>query len=297
MNVLITGSSGFLGNTLIEKIKQEDKTWNLIGVDIKSKDNQGINFLKYDLSKKVSWKRIIEENNINLIYHIAGVFLNIDNYTMMKINVLQLLSFFEEIRKTSLNPIIVIIGSAAQYGLIDKQNLPVEENTIQKPISFYGLTKKWQEEMAIHYFMSYGIKTICTRPSNLIGKGIAETLLPGFLTKSFTKNDDLINIEISSKNDKRDYIDVRDVASALILLAKNNKSVGEVFNISSSELISNEQLVHLFAKNSNKKVNIKEKFKASNSEISLLNKKISSYLNWERQYGIEDSIKWCLGID
>ncbi|MGC9780278.1 MAG: NAD(P)-dependent oxidoreductase [Candidatus Heimdallarchaeota archaeon] len=293
MNVLITGSSGFLGHNLIKTIKQEKQDWTIFGIDIKSSGNQEINFINIDLLEKVSWGDILKENNIDLIFHLTGVFHNIDNYSMMKINVLQTLSFFEEIRKTDQNTKILLIGSAAQYGRVDTKDLPITEDFIQNPTSFYGLTKKWQEEIALNYSTKYGIKSICTRPSNFIGPGIAQILLPGYLTKVFSENKDLINIKISSKNDERDYIDAKDVCSALIKLSEEQKCYGEIFNISSSELISNEKLIHLFAEIRKRNVNIEETNKNNNSKISLSNKKLKDYTNWEKQYNIKDSIKWC----
>lgn len=93
---------------------------------------------------------------------------------------------------------------------------------------------------------------VCTRPTNFIGKGISKILLPGFLIDQFSKPVNKLKIEITSKEAVRDYIDIRDVSTALVELSESKVSIGGCYNISSSIGITSESLVKLFSKISNK---------------------------------------------
>jgi len=203
---------------------------------------------------------------------------------------------FESIIDLDINPTVIIIGSAAQYGEINPKDNPIVENYKQNPTTFYGIVKKWQEELALYYYSYYGLKVVCTRPSNFIGKGISTMLLPGYLIEQFSKPYNKVKIELTSRESVRDYIDIRDVSVALVELSESKVSIGECYNISSSIGITNESLVKLFSKISSKEVSIDEIGETNPLKIYLSNEKIRSNINWQKNYQIEDSIKWCLGL-
>jgi len=292
MDILITGSSGFLGQSLIQWISKKRSNWHVTGVDIKPCGTK-IDFIQTDLSEAAKWENIFLEKDVDIVFDLAGVYKK-DNQTMLNINTIKSFSLLEYITKSNIDPIVVIIGSSTQYGSIEEIDLPVNEEYPQNPDTFYGLTKKWQEELNLFYYRTYGIKVICTRPSNFIGKGITKNLLPGYLTNLFKENKNEIIVEISSKKSVRDYIDVRDVSAALIMLSENKSCIGECFNISSSAGISNEDLIRLFEINSKKKANINEIKNNITSKRTLSNKKLVSFTNWVKTFSIEESINWCI---
>jgi nucleoside-diphosphate-sugar epimerase len=295
MNVLITGCNGFLGQNMISTIRQTKMNWNLFGIDKIELKNQPKNFYSIDFNEEVDWKSILTEIKPDIIFHLAGVYHNVLFDSMIKINTTQTLSLLDNVQKNKLDPIVVLIGSTSQYGNIDPKDNPVDETYPLNPNSFYGYSKKWQEEIGLLFAKKHSLKVICTRPANFIGKDIATTLLPGYLIELFQsdENEKLI-VDISSKKPKRDYIDVRDATHALIKLSETPSCIGGVFNISSTTSISNEELINLFGKISKKNFKIRESSKKDDLDISLSNKKLKQYTNWKINYSIEESIQWSL---
>ncbi|NHJ48362.1 MAG: NAD(P)-dependent oxidoreductase [Asgard group archaeon] len=295
MNVIITGCSGFLGQHLITTINQSKKKWKLFGIDKVEVTNQLDNFYLLDFIDEVDWKSILTEIKPDIIFHLAGVYHNASIDSMIKINTLQTLSLLDTIQKNNLNPIVVLIGSASQYGYINPKDNPIDETHSQNPILYHGYSKKWQEEIGLMFVKKHSLNVICTRPTNFIGKGIAPTLLPGYLTHLFQSEEtEEVIIDISSKTARRDYVDVRDAAQALIKLCETTSCIGEVFNISSSKSISNEKIIELYGKISKRKFKIQESSKKDDLDISLSNEKIKRYTDWKIKHTIEESITWSL---
>ena len=78
MNILVTGSNGFIGSSLI-KVLLKNKKYKIFATYNKKKPNiktGSINFLKIDLIKDKLEKKI--KSKIDLIYHFA----NFDTYSL-----------------------------------------------------------------------------------------------------------------------------------------------------------------------------------------------------------------------
>jgi len=294
MNVLITGCNGFLGTNLANEIRRVKQDWIIYGIDKELSDEHQTNFTKLSLKKKNNWMDYLKDKNFDIIFHLIGLYKTKNKELMLDVNLKQSINLFESIIDLDINPIIVIIGTAAQYGFVNPNDNPIKETYKQNPTSFYGYTKKWQEEAALFYNKNYGINVICTRPSNFIGKGLSPILLPSILAEKFSTSENEVQIKISSKESIRDYIDVRDAAQALIKLGESKKSIGKPFNISSSNGVSNESIIEQYSRISKKKANIIDEGTANPIKISLSNKKLKSEIKWDLKYPLEESIKWCL---
>ena len=64
MNILITGSSGFIAKHFINKFIL-DKKINIYGIDIldnDSKDNYLYNFIKWDIKKSIPYEKFPKKN-------------------------------------------------------------------------------------------------------------------------------------------------------------------------------------------------------------------------------------------
>jgi len=297
MRILVSGSAGFLGTNLLSIISKVYPNWELTGIDIKKPQQRFYNFIHFDISSSfLNWKNLFKKIEPNIIFHLAGVYHSDDLITLLKVNSISLLGILESLRQTNTDPLLIIIGSAAEYGLVNIEDNPINEKHLLRPNSFYGLTKKWQEEIALYYKQTYGNKVICTRPSNFIGRGIFSKLLPGYLNHVFSSSFNEVVVSVNSLKEVRDFIDVRDVCYALLSLSKNPQLSGEVFNISSQMGTSIFDLIEKYAILSNKKVIIKETCNKDPQVIWLSNKKIKTTTGWKPKYTLDDSIEWSLKV-
>jgi GDP-4-dehydro-6-deoxy-D-mannose reductase len=294
MRALITGSCGFLGLNLVDYIKRNHGNWEIYGFDRKENMQHDYNFEKIDFNTNIDWKTKLKEIEPDLIFHLIGIVRG-TNKEFFNTNTCSFFNFIEGIRESELESRMLVIGTAAQYGhVLDHEN-PINENRITKPVNIYGLTKDWQEKLALFYHKTYGIEVICTRPSSFIGKGVLPQLLSGYLIRRFTETEKKLDLEISNATDIRDYIDVRDLCSAIVKLQLDPSTNGEVFNISSNEPITNIDFIKLFEKVTGKEASVtysdpdKEPLK-----IWLDNSKILEKNYFKVEHPLEDSIKWSL---
>ncbi len=293
MRILITGSNGFLGKNLVKHIQEEYPSWKIFGFDIVETGQENYNFNKVNFNEKEDWKPCFKEIEPEYIFYLIGLFRG-DNKLLYRTNTHSFLNFIEDLRIADIDAKLLIVGSAAQYGRIKAEDNPIKETHKTDPVSIYGLTKQQQENVALFYNKNYGINVVCTRPSSYIGKGLSGNLLVGYLAQKFSSEEKLIDIEMSNSDDERDYIDIRDVASAIVKLQTSNSSTGEIVNISSCDPITNIKLIQKYENITDKEAKIF--FTSPDKEplvINLDNSKIKKLCDFYPEYSIEDSIKWC----
>ena len=198
-NILITGSSGYLGRTLLKKLANK-ASFNLIGLDIKPhKEIPGsINFINMDLKNIESDSKIFK--NVDLICHCAGI-TNLhthtkNDYRIYNVDITEKL--YQEANKNGIKKIILTSSIAAITMNLFDQDWPVDETNNSLPDDEYGKSKKKQEEIALEYAEKKLIQTIAIRPCAFFE---ASGIDLGFrLTGSHMIIEDVVNAHISAIN-------------------------------------------------------------------------------------------------
>jgi GDP-4-dehydro-6-deoxy-D-mannose reductase len=148
-------------------------------------------------------------------------------------NQLGLLHLLEGCRATGLDPLIVIAGSAEEYGDTARHTAPLTENAPLYPTSPYAVSKVAQELLGQQFFYSYGMRIVRLRLFNHIGPGQR----PQFAIASFARQIAQIEagqqppvLSVGNLAARRDFLDVRDVARAY-LVAIQQARPGSVYNV------------------------------------------------------------------
>ena len=131
MNILILGSEGFLGKALIENLN-----YSTYGFEFNP--DQSL------VEKKATLLDLINNKQPNVIINCIGSFSNIFSIDL-KVNALYSEMILETINSSSLNIQTFLIGSAAEYGNIDRE---INEEDKLAPLSVYGLSKKYNLKYA-----------------------------------------------------------------------------------------------------------------------------------------------------
>ena len=147
-------------------------------------------------------------------------------------NLLSHVRFFEGLEPD--NRVVYLSSGGTVYGVPEAQTPITEDQVATNPISAYGVTK-----LAIEKYLSYtarirGFDYCVLRPSNPVGpwtrpdsaQGIVSVLLESFLAGR--------QIHIwGDGSATRDYVDVRDLADAIITVARAAALPNTVYNVGS----------------------------------------------------------------
>jgi GDP-4-dehydro-6-deoxy-D-mannose reductase len=250
MKILITGATGFVGSHLLEYCLQNTGA-EIFGTifpdnfesEIKKIEhlNGKAKFFRCDLTNKDSVREVFTKSKPDKIFHLAGQSHVLSSFqspekTLLN-NIASDLNILEEARKMESSPVIITAGSSEEYGLVLKEELPINENNQLRPLSPYAVSKITQEKLAFQYHQSYGLKTVLMRFFNTEGPGRGQE----FVTSTFSKQIAEIEkglkepvIYVGNLDAERDFIDIRDATGAYWLASEKCK-FGEPYNICSGK--------------------------------------------------------------
>ena len=206
------------------------------------------------------------------------------------------LNLVESIRKHNINCRILSIGSSEQYGLVEKDNLPLIEMTKLNPISPYAIAKVSQEMMSNIYTKGYGLDIVNTRSFNHIGPDQNANYVISSLVKQIVELKYNLNnktIKVGNIDIVRDFIDVRDVANAYMAILLNGKQ-GEIYNVCSGIGYSIKEILRLIMEIANVNFEVEINYQLyrpiDNPIIIGDNSKLKLDCNWKQYFSFEASI-------
>lgn len=255
MRVCVTGGAGFIGSHLVDRLIALGHTVLVIDnltTGVREFVNPKATFIEMDV-RDVNMESIFADFKPQVVFHEAAqtmVPASMENPKMdCDVNLLGLVNILEASRKHKVEHFLMP-SSAAVYGDLD--TLPLTEDMIGKPTSFYGLTKLTGEGYLRIYEQAFGLKTVCFRYSNVYGPRQGDGGEGGVIS-IFTR---LINegqgLTIFGDGEQtRDFIYVDDVVEANIK-AMNHPELTGVYNISTNTSTSVNKLVSYFKSISNK---------------------------------------------
>ncbi len=307
-NILITGISGFAGSFLAEYLVSQNKG-KISGTyldeaslgniqNVKTK----VNLFKLNLTEEKKVFDIVLETKPDFIFHLAALTspkVSFDNpFETIQNNVKAQLNLLEAVRKLKLlNTRILVISSAEVYGIVEKKDLPIDEDTKFMPASPYAVSKITQDFLALQYFLSYDIKIIRIRPFNHIGPRQS----PNFVVSAFAKK--IAEIEkgktdntlfAGNLDSKRDFTDVRDMVTAYSLAIEKGEA-GEVYNIGSGKSYAISQILDRMLSLSKTKIKVRvdeSLFRPSDNPDLLCDRsKFTNLTGWEPEIPIDKTLK------
>jgi GDP-4-dehydro-6-deoxy-D-mannose reductase len=133
------------------------------------------------------------------------------------------------------DPVVLVVGSAEQYGRHDLAEMPLHEDVPLRPLTLYAASKVAQEVAAIQAWRSEGLRVVCTRSFNHSGVGHdGRFLLPGLVAQAVQLPAAGGRLLIGNGDTMRDFLHVADVVDAYLALLQQGQA-GEVYNVCSGE--------------------------------------------------------------
>jgi nucleoside-diphosphate-sugar epimerase len=137
--------------------------------------------------------------------------------------------------------VVVLMGSAAEYGPVAPVHLPIDEDIPARPQSDYGRSKRVQTARAARLAARLGLRVHVVRPFNLIGAGLGTHFFASALAKRLRQakqRGEHGAIAIDNGAATRDWVDVDDAADAMLRLAFDAppaRGVAEIYNIATGQ--------------------------------------------------------------
>jgi nucleoside-diphosphate-sugar epimerase len=289
MRVLITGGEGFIGSAVTEELSHEHEvitTW--FGGGLGQPDHQ------LDLTQLARVRETLARLTPEVIINCAGVVTNDAN---AKLNELFTSNILRAVDDIGLNMTrVVIMGSASEYGEVKPNELPVAEDTPLRATSLYGISKLSETTFARTFAIEHNIPLVVARIFNPVGLRMPPRLLIPTLQRQAQeiKSGKRFNLEVSRLDSERDYIDVRDVATAIRMILLSTPSY-DTYNVGSGKATSTSQLVSMVLRSAGLDATThvtetraeKEPTVASRADIS----RIQSDLGWAPGYSLLEIIK------
>jgi GDP-4-dehydro-6-deoxy-D-mannose reductase len=244
VTLLVTGIGGFVGGHLVELHRAEHPDEGIAGIVRPGKPvpehlREGVRLLEADLEDAAAVEAAVAAVRPDSIIHLAGQSSVHESWTnpaaTLRTNVIGLLNVFEAVRRRRLEPRVLVVGSAEEYGAVDPDAPPLEEDAPLRPLSPYAVSKVAQGYLALQYALARDLPVVRTRTFPHTGPGRGEA----FAESSFARQ--IAEVEagrrrpvlaVGNLDAVRDFTDVRDVVRAYRALLDRG-TPGEVYNVCS----------------------------------------------------------------
>lgn len=300
MKILLTGGAGYIGGVTAQELLNLDHEVTVID-DLSEGHLEAVDkraqFIQGNISDSKILQRTFEETEYDAVMHFAASCLvseSVSNPSLYYHNNVEAgLSLLEAARENHV-PKFVFSSSCAVYG--EPQEVPITENTFQKPSHPYGETK-WVFENALNWYSkAYGITTIALRYFNAAGatENLGEDhahethLIPNVLKAA---SGELSHLEIYGTDYPtpdgtcvRDYIHVLDIAQAHILALESEES--DAFNLGNGSGYSVRQVIETAEEVCGVKIPLVESPRRPGDPPSLIAsaEKIQKILRWSPEF-------------
>ncbi|MEO0896086.1 MAG: NAD-dependent epimerase/dehydratase family protein [Bacteroidota bacterium] len=172
--ILVIGSRGQIGQNLVESLRERFGYDQVIGCDLRKPAAEVGPFYQVDVLDKDALKRLIEEQGITELYHLAAILSakgEENPQLAWEVNMKGLLNVLELGREGVVEKIFWP-SSIAVFGPNSPQEM-TPQHTITDPTTIYGISKLAGERWCTYYWEKYGVDVRSIRYPGLIGpKGL-----------------------------------------------------------------------------------------------------------------------------
>ena len=305
MKILVTGGAGFIGSHVVQALLNRgdevvvvDNINDYYDVQLK-KDRlkmilQEVTFYEVDIADLEGMRKVFFDNKIDQVCHLAaqaGVRYSLENpFAYEKANNVGTLNILELMKEFGVKD-LVYASSSSVYGGNKKTPFSVEDN-VDRPVSLYAATKKYNELIAHVYHHLYGLNCLGLRFFTVYGPlGRPDMALFKF-TKAILEDKpiDVYNFG----NMKRDFTFITDIVDGVVRsLDRVSEVKYSVLNLGNSNTVQLNRFIEIIEKELGKKAerNLMPLQPGDVPETFADIEKTKEVLSWEPKVGIEEGIK------
>ncbi len=290
---LLTGGNGFLGKHVLDLLARTPGTdFFTIG----RRRPAGLakdRFIEADLSDFEAIRSGLSGFAADFVIHTAGKTPPASDEDLYRANFDATRNLLAALRAIGHPMRVVLSGSAAELGPVEESRLPVDEDYPASPDNVYGRSK-WMATR-IGLAEEPPLQVVAARIFNPIGPGTpSNQALGAFAARLATSGPEPIDLPVGDLKARRDFVDVRDVAAALIALARKGRP-GHLYHVGTGRSRTVAEGLDLLIAMSGRSVNVREdpalvrRTGPADSRAEI--RKIVHETGWEPRIPFEESLR------
>lgn len=224
--IVVTGGNGYLGSFLMRSLREKGADVYNISIDAEKNDH---NF-QIDISEIDGLNAVIQEIQPDIVYHLAASISRNRDFSvfenMLKVNVTGTFNLLKALETTECEQFI-FTSSSEIYG---NNESPFHEELLPMPVSPYSLSKVMAENLIKTYCQNHQPNYTILRLFNFFGENMSDDFFISQMVNSLRNGQDFL---MTKGEQKRDFLYIKDVITALILVVEKKESYNETFNVCS----------------------------------------------------------------
>lgn len=298
MKILVTGGAGFIGSHLLPRLAAAGHQVTVLDNFSTGKREHvpsGVPIIQRDLLAD-GLTEIFQRERFEVVIHLAAQTMVDESLRLPEKdaaeNVLGTVKLLDACQRSKVKRII-IASSAAVYGNVGEQELPLSEKRAAAPLSFYGLSKFTAENYLTMYQRIFGLDYVVLRFANVYGERQG-TSGEGGVVSIFSRaaaRGQGVKV-FGSGEQTRDFIYAGDIAEAILAALETDK-VNAVYNISTAAETSVNTLIRILSRVSGRKITVQQ-LPVREGDIlrsSLDNRAARQGLGWHPRTDIHEGLR------
>ena len=237
--VLVTGGAGFIGSHVVDRLVESGYRVrvldNLLTGKLENlKQHQSysqVEFVKGDVRDAKLVKKSVRD--VDAVIHLAAltsVPFSIENPDLtFAVNVGGTINLLSSCAKQKVGK-FVFVSSCAVYG--EPESLPVTEEHLTRPMSPYADSKLAGEKYCLGFHEKGLLRSVALRFFNVYGVRQVMNDYCGVIARFIDRGRRGLSLVVYGDGmQTRDFVNVNDVADAVLSSVENSNSEGEVFNV------------------------------------------------------------------
>ena len=255
MSVLITGCTGFIGSNLATKLIENGyRVYGLVRhvarKELKPLDAilDRIRLIEGDLTTYHSISSAIGTAQPQFVLHLGAlspVRLSFENpFPYISTDFEGTVNIVHVMLEKAPKARLVFASTAEVYGWQEKRE-PIKETSVLNPASPYAVSKEAADQYVKMAMKVYDLKATVLRPINSYGRRGEKGFFVEYLISKMLKSE---TCYIGAPKSIRDYMFVDDHVNAYMLTMESEKAIGEIFNVSPGNPVTNEELTNILSR-------------------------------------------------
>lgn len=247
---LVLGGTGFLGRRIAAAFEATGTETVCVSRTASGDGSGDGRSIALDLAAAgpAELDRLLADTRADVVVNAAGIAWQSDEDGMRRLNADFTARLAAAAARSAHDPLLIQLGTVHEYGPAP-DGACIAEDHETAPTTHYGRTKLLGTQAVLKAARDDGLRAAVLRIVNVCGPGTPPASLLGLvsahLARHATDEQPPPPLEVSPLVARRDYVDVRDVADAVLAVADapGKAAVGQVFNIGRGQAVPVRRLV------------------------------------------------------